>query len=427
MDQGKVAKSFQISNTKIITVTKTYDPNNEFDEEYFEFGLFMSRREYKTINRRLQRGRILACQDGKYVGSVTPYGYNKAPIQGDRGFYLVPNEEAQNVKLIFNLYTNSEFGVTKLKEKLDLSGAKSKRGKDFSCETIKQILKNPVYIGKIVWNGRKTVKKYVDGEITITRPRNPDFEVYDGLHEPIIEEHIWENAQKKLKQNTGKRAKYETDIKNPMAGLVICGKCGAKMQRRPYKKSGQETSLICMNAKCDNISSKIVLVEEQLIKMLKEYYKNVKIMVEDNNVQNESEIILNKTIISQLEKEKNSLEIQKEKCCEFLEKEIYDVITFKTRTTDICGKLDVVNKKIKDINSLNKKIEDNKEELTQKLPKLISMIDEYYNLESVKDKNKLLKQLLKKVIYYKDEKAIKKDVDPCVFVLEIYPYMDEKC
>lgn len=427
MDQGKVAKSFQISNTKIITVTKTYDPNNEFDEEYFEFGLFMSRIEYKTINRRLQRGRILACQDGKYVGSVTPYGYNKAPIQGDRGFYLVPNEEAQNVKLIFNLYTNSEFGVTKLKEKLDLSGAKSKRGKDFSCETIKQILKNPVYIGKIVWNGRKTVKKYVDGEITITRPRNPDFEVYDGLHEPIIEEHIWENAQKKLKQNTGKRAKYETDIKNPMAGLVICGKCGAKMQRRPYKKSGQETSLICMNAKCDNISSKIVLVEEQLIKMLKEYYKNVKIMVEDNNVQNESEIILNKTIISQLEKEKNSLEIQKEKCCEFLEKEIYDVITFKTRTTDICGKLDVVNKKIKDINSLNKKIEDNKEELTQKLPKLISMIDEYYNLESVKDKNKLLKQLLKKVIYYKDEKAIKKDVDPCVFVLEIYPYMDEKC
>ncbi len=55
MDQGRVAKSFKFSNTKIITPIKIYNPNNEFDEEYFEFGLFMSRREYKTINRRLQR------------------------------------------------------------------------------------------------------------------------------------------------------------------------------------------------------------------------------------------------------------------------------------------------------------------------------------------------------------------------------------
>ena len=66
-DQGRVSKAFQYSHTKIITPVKTYDPDNEFDEEYFEFGLFMSRREYKTINRRLQRGRELSCQEGKFV------------------------------------------------------------------------------------------------------------------------------------------------------------------------------------------------------------------------------------------------------------------------------------------------------------------------------------------------------------------------
>ena len=53
IDQGIVAQAFKFSNTKIITPVKTYDPDNEFDEEYFEFGLFMSRREYKTINRRV--------------------------------------------------------------------------------------------------------------------------------------------------------------------------------------------------------------------------------------------------------------------------------------------------------------------------------------------------------------------------------------
>lgn len=73
MDQGRVAKSFKFSDTKIITPIKIYDPNNEFDEEYFEFGLFMSRREYKVINRRLQRGRLASVKEGKYVGSIPPY------------------------------------------------------------------------------------------------------------------------------------------------------------------------------------------------------------------------------------------------------------------------------------------------------------------------------------------------------------------
>ena len=104
MDQGIVANAFKISNTKIITPTKTYDPQNEFDEEYFEFGLFMSRREYKTINRRLQRGRMISAKEGKYVGSVAPFGYSRVKIKNDKGYTLNENSEAKIVKLIFNLY-----------------------------------------------------------------------------------------------------------------------------------------------------------------------------------------------------------------------------------------------------------------------------------------------------------------------------------
>ena len=65
IDQGVVSRAFQFSDTKIITPTKTYDPDNEFDEEYFEFGLFMSSREYKTIKRRLNAGRIGSVKQGK--------------------------------------------------------------------------------------------------------------------------------------------------------------------------------------------------------------------------------------------------------------------------------------------------------------------------------------------------------------------------
>ena len=71
---------------------KTYNPNNEYDEEYFEFGLFMSRREYKTINRRLQRGRLSSVKEGKCVCSIAPYGYDKVKLKGDKGFTLARNE-----------------------------------------------------------------------------------------------------------------------------------------------------------------------------------------------------------------------------------------------------------------------------------------------------------------------------------------------
>ena len=106
VDQGIVAQTFKFSDTQIITPLKDYKPNDEFDEEYFEFGLFMSRREYKTINRRLQRGRLASVKEGKYVGSHKPFGYDRVKIVGDKGFTLAPNpDEADIIRMIFNLYT----------------------------------------------------------------------------------------------------------------------------------------------------------------------------------------------------------------------------------------------------------------------------------------------------------------------------------
>ena len=81
-DQAYISQIFQFSGTRIITPSKTYDPTDEFDQEYFEFGLFMSRREYKTINRRLVRGRQSSASEGKYVGSVAPYAGEAAGREG---------------------------------------------------------------------------------------------------------------------------------------------------------------------------------------------------------------------------------------------------------------------------------------------------------------------------------------------------------
>lgn len=107
-DQQRILKAFQFSDTKIITLTKTYDlaGDDSFDEEFFEFGLFMSRREYKMIKKRLYRGRIQAQKEGYFIGSRPPYGYDKKRI--GKGYVLVPNENAEVVRYIFRRYAQHD-------------------------------------------------------------------------------------------------------------------------------------------------------------------------------------------------------------------------------------------------------------------------------------------------------------------------------
>ena len=104
IDQGIVSQAFKYSGTKIITPAKTYDPANEFDEEYFEFGLFMSRREYKTIKRRMVAGRIASVKEGKYMGKTDPYGYFRVKVPNGKGYTLKLNPpQAAIVREVFNL------------------------------------------------------------------------------------------------------------------------------------------------------------------------------------------------------------------------------------------------------------------------------------------------------------------------------------
>ena len=79
IDQFEILETFKGAKAKIYTLQKVYDfsSDNDIDEEYFEFGLFMSRREYKTIKRRLVRGNRQAQQEGYYVGGILPFGFDK--------------------------------------------------------------------------------------------------------------------------------------------------------------------------------------------------------------------------------------------------------------------------------------------------------------------------------------------------------------
>ncbi len=406
IDQGLVAQTFKYSDTKIITPTKTYDPNNEFDEEYFEFGLFMSRREYKTIKRRLQAGRARAAKDGKFIGNTTPYGYDKEKIKGDSGFKLVINEEESNVvKLIFQWFTNGD-SKREIKRKLDTMGVLSRQGKPWNVSVIKDILYNPTYIGKIPWLRRGETKKMINGRIVKRRPRNNNYEMYNGLHEAIIDIETWEKAQV-LNQAVIPKIPLNREIQNPLSGIIFCAKCGHAMQRRPYLKKGQPPSLICTY--CDNISSKFDLVEEKLIQalndLLKEYsytYKPIK---------NKNKINYADEIKKELTNEKNKLD----KLYSFLESGTYSSEEFLMRSKVIKGKISELENLLKKEEKSALKLNSN-----QFVPILKNVLATYEN-STIKEKNELLKTVLEKVTYLKTKKALKLTDDPYEFELVLYP------
>lgn len=419
-DQGRVSKAFKYSHTKIITPVKTYDPDNEFDEEYFEFGLFMSRREYKTINRRLQRGRELSVSEGKFVGNIAPFGYDRVKLKNAKGYTLSINQdETPIVKEIFRLYAFENTSINSVAKQLNKLNLKPRIASEWSISSIKDILSNPTYIGKIVWNRRKQKKKTKNGHLIISRPRNQDYLIYDGLHEPIIDNKTWELVQEKRKQNTPK-VKHNNTIQNPLVGLIFCEKCGKPMQRRPYTQADKPATLMCSNSKCDNISSKLYIVEDKIIDALKIWLKNYKVHYSEKNNLNSNNKIIEKSISitkKELEKENDKLN----KIYEFLENGIYNNDEFIKRSKAIKDNIQCLESKLKEYNSLlqkNLEIQNQKEII---IPKLENIIDLYYNLETAEDKNILLKSIISKVTYLKTEKAIKKDSDPTNFELHIFP------
>ena len=420
-DQGRVSKAFKYSHTKIITPVKTYDPDNEFDEEYFEFGLFMSRREYKTIHRRLQRGRELSVFEGKFVGNIAPFGYDRVKLKDSKGYSLSINQnEASIVKEIFKLYAFENTTINSITNQLNNMNLKPRISDKWSISSVKDILSNPTYIGKIIWNRRKQKKKTQNGHLISSRPRNQEFLIYDGLHEPIIDIKTWDLVQEKRKQNTPK-VKHNTTVQNPLAGLVFCEKCGKPMQRRPYTKVNKPPTLMCFNSKCDNVSSKLYIVENKIIESLKIWLENYKVNYEINDNSNIENNKIIEQSISCMQKEIDNENAKLNKIYSFLENGIYNIDEFISRSKSIKDTIKTLECKLKDYTNILDKRNEMKNQKKSTTPKLENIMDLYYKLESAEDKNILLKSIVAKVTYLKTEKAIKKDSDPTNFELHIYP------
>ncbi len=429
IDQGIVAQTFKFSGTKIITPLKDYDPNNEFDEEYFEFGLFMSRREYKTTRRRLERGRIASVQEGNFVGNVAPYGYRRVKNKTEKGFSLEPEpDEADIVKLIFELYTKGveqpdgsfrRLGVSLIVRYLDDLHIPPRKGVSWSNATVRDILKNPTYTGKVRWNRRATVKKMIDGSITKSRPRSENYILADGKHPALVDKDTFEMVQKLITQTPPVPIQKNNSVMNPLSGLMVCSKCGRRMTRRPYSKQKHEDTLICTSTACNNVGSNLSAVEAHLLDALKKWLDEYRVEYELDKPTVPNNISAKKKNLSRLINEYTTLKKQLDSAHDFLEQGIYTTDQFLERSRKLSER---IHENETARAQLEKEIDiENKREIGRRqiIPKVEHLLAVYDTLPSPKAKNDILKEVLEKVIYTKEHRGTIKT--PTEFELVLYP------
>ena len=270
-DIGRIMKLLKLTNTYVITPERMYDLRDEYDWNAFEAELKRGNDYLKYTKKILNRGRLISVSQGNYLGSKPPYGYDKATVMDGKRkcpTLKINEEEANVVRMIFDMYVNKGIGRHNICHYLDSLGVKPAVGEHWSPYSIKSILENLHYLGKVKWNWRKTVDYVEDGEIKKVSKRSKvgEYLVYEGKHAAIIDQEIFDKAQELIGKNH--RAKANTKVRNPLAGLLWC-RCGRAMSLRIYKKpDGTDRSparLLCD----DQVHCKTgsVLYEEMLEKV----------------------------------------------------------------------------------------------------------------------------------------------------------------
>ena len=324
-DQGEVSDAFQFSDTKIITPAKVYDPHDEYDQEYFEFGLFMSRREYKTIRRRLVSGKLQSVLEGNYLLPQRIYGFDIVR-KSKRDRYLVENKkEADIVRMVFDWAEDSK-SMGWIADQLTKMGIPTINGNDeWNRGTIRDMLSNKHYIGMIEWGKMKTVKQF-DPETGKTKKARikaaPDeIVLVKGKHDGIISEEQFEAVQATFAKNYQPPVKLCTDIVNPLSGILECRHCGRKMTMQRYPESDNRTPRIGhpRSMKCKVKSLPVPLVLETFVGALKATIADYELQMQNDN--NEDELIKHTAIIEAMEAELAKQEKRKNRLMDEYESE----------------------------------------------------------------------------------------------------------
>ena len=248
--------------------------------------------ERENILEQTMNGRKEKARQGKWNGGFAPYGYKlERTNNGDKKQLVIAEDEAEIIKIIFDKFVNAGLGLNGVAKYLNLQGVKQKVRQNGTLElwssgTIKGILDNPVYCGKIAYGRR--IREKVKGSKETKQTKTNNYILVDGEHEPIIDIDTWEKAKVK-REETGVKvpSAIGRDRIHLLSGILKCPQCGMPMytNRNTWtsKKTGYHESYyyVCSQKRAEkgricNYKRQIrkEILEDEVIKAIGELVDN---------------------------------------------------------------------------------------------------------------------------------------------------------
>ena len=240
------------------------DTSNPASSMMFSFLSTISQDESRSISENVKWAYKERFKQGQYnLGNNRVLGYDC--VDGR----LVPNKDAEIVRLIFNLYLLGNT-MREIAEELKRLGFVGRNGKALTRSGVSYILSNETYIGD-----KKLQKRAPKNYLTKQPEKNVTFEsrYLIGDHEAIIDRETWDNVQRRLgspysahrndadghagsaesaasaasvdhasadKPQSDRSGSSGCNHRHPLFGKVICADCGSLMTRRTFHASSKK-------------------------------------------------------------------------------------------------------------------------------------------------------------------------------------------
>ncbi|WP_200416187.1 recombinase family protein [Virgibacillus salexigens] len=213
-DSLEIAETLNEHGVQLISLSESIDTSTPHGRMFYTVLSSLAEMERDQIVGRVKMGMTQRAKEGKWNGGQC-LGYDSK----DKKLYVNPNE-AKIVREIFEL-ADKGYGYKKIAGIINRKGYKTKKDKEFSIGTLKGILDNPMYIGKVRFNQHENWSEQR------RKGKNKEPIIVDGQHEPIIDKELWERVQFKRKGRSYKAVQSSKPYF--LSKLIRCPQCGSGM------------------------------------------------------------------------------------------------------------------------------------------------------------------------------------------------------
>ncbi|HWI52894.1 MAG TPA: recombinase family protein, partial [Symbiobacteriaceae bacterium] len=211
--------------THLKSAREPVDTTSPMGKQFFYMLVSYAEWERNVIRERTHSGKMRRAKEGRNPGIPAAFGYKKSD---DVGRFDIDPKAAELVQWIFRKYLE-EWGAFKIADELNRTGVLSPTGLKWHKTTILQMLRNPIYSGRLVYGRTTTNPRRQRDKSEPQYLKNPNPIVAEAPCPPIISLSEWERAQTLLSQRhrgaTGVRSLASDYL---LTGILKC-QCGANM------------------------------------------------------------------------------------------------------------------------------------------------------------------------------------------------------